>query len=317
VFGPATAVLFIPLFGLFVAALALGGPLAVVRAWLERFAIWFVYASTAAIAIALLLRVPDPGIRSTPGLFGGTTSILLALDLVIAMPVSWWPLVSDYNRFARSSKDSFVGTTAGYSIANAAFYLLGAGLLAYGLTLGETNYLAVIGALGLGAFPLLIILVDETDNAFANVYSTAVSIQNLAPHRRQLAFIIGATAIALVASGTLWALGQGIGGAYETFLFLVGGLFVPLLGVVIADSFVVRRGRYSEDEFSNAAPRWRWPAFASWVPAAALYLAIVWFQLPIGATIPSFALAGGLHIAFSKVEQTQTRPSTTVASGDP
>src|SRR5438094_10596855 len=186
VFGPSTALVFIPLFGAIVAALALGGPLAVIRAWLEKFAIWLVYASTAAIGIALILQSPDLGLRHAPQYFSGTTSLLLALDIVIAMPISWWPLISDYNRFARSSKDSWVGTTAGYTIANTVFYMLGAGLLALGIVFGQPNFLAVIGLLGLGAFPLLIILVDETDNAFANVYSTAVSIQKLAPKRRLL-----------------------------------------------------------------------------------------------------------------------------------
>lgn len=316
VFGPETAVVFIPVFGVVVAALALGGPLTVVRGWLERFAIWFVYASTAAIAIALLVRGPSPDTRYAPALFAGTTSILLALDFVIAMPVSWWPLISDYNRFARSSRDSWVGTTAGYTIANALFYLLGAGLMALGLTLGESNFLAVIGLLGLGAFPLLIILVDETDNAFANVYSTAVSIQNLTPKRRQLGFIVAATAVAMSGAGVLVAFGQGIGSGYEAFLFLIGGLFVPLLGVVIADAFVMRRGKYSGSDFFEGAPRWRWPAFASWIPGAALYWVIILFGLSIGATLPSFALAAGLHIAFSKVEQAYTRPSASAATGD-
>src|SRR6266705_5309893 len=214
VFGPSTAAVFVPVFGAVVAGLAIGGPLAVVRGWLERFAIWLVYASTAAIAIALLLRGPDPGIRFQPALFSGPNSLLLGLDLVIAMPVSGWPLVSDYNRFERSGRDSVLGTTAGYTIANTVFYVLGAGLVALGLSQGETNFLAVIGLLGLGAFPLLIILVDETDNAFANVYSTAVSIQNLTPRRRQLAFILAATGIAMAGAGLLWARGEGIGGSY-------------------------------------------------------------------------------------------------------
>jgi len=299
-----------------VAGLAIGGPLAVVRGWLERFAIWLVYASTAAIAIALLLRGPDPGIRFQPTLFSGTTSLLLGLDLVIAMPVSWWPLVSDYNRFARSARDSVLGTTAGYSIANTVFYVLGAGLVALGLSQGETNFLAVIGLLGLGAFPLLIILVDETDNAFANVYSTAVSIQNLTPRRRQLAFILAATVIAMAGAGLLWARGEGIGGSYEGFLLLIGGLFVPLLGVVIADSFLVRRNHYSKGDFFEAAPRWRWPAFASWIPGAALYFVIVLFGLPIGATLPSFALAAGLHVTLSRVEHSLARRSPATA-GNP
>lgn len=317
IFGPQTAALFIPVFGLVVAALALGGPLTVVRGWLERFAIWFVYASTIAIAVALLVGGPNPGLRYAPSLFNGPTSILLGLDFVIAMPVSWWPLISDYNRFARSSKDSWIGTTAGYAIANAAFYLLGAGLIAFGLSRGESNFLAVIGLLGLGAFPLLIILVDETDNAFANVYSTAVSIQNLAPKRRQFAFIVAATAVAMAGAGILVAIGQGIGSGFEAFLFLIGGLFVPLLGIVIADSFVVRRGAYARSEFFESAPRWKWPVFASWIPGAALYWAIVLFGLPIGATLPSFALAAGLHIALSKVEQTYARTSPLAASEDP
>jgi len=317
VFGPSTTLLFVPLFGAVVAALALGGPLAVIRAWLEKFAIWLVYASTAAIGIALIFKSPDVGLRYAPQYFTGTTSLLLALDLVIAMPISWWPLISDYNRFARSSKDSWVGTTAGYTIANTVFYMLGAGLMALGIASGEPNFLAVIGLLGLGAFPLLIILVDETDNAFANVYSTAVSIQNLAPKRRQLSFIVAATLIAMGGAAFLWSRGEGIGGSYEGFLFLIGGLFVPLLGVVIADSFVVRRGTYAAEEFFEGARPWRWSAFASWIPGAALYFVIVIFALPVGATLPSFALAAGLQIVFSRFESSLTRPASAASWGDP
>ncbi len=317
VFGPSTTLLFVPLFGAVVAALALGGPLAVIRAWLEKFAIWLVYASTAAIGIALIFKSPDLGLRYAPQYFTGTTSLLLALDLVIAMPISWWPLISDYNRFARSSKDSWVGTTAGYTIANTVFYMLGAGLMALGIASGEPNFLAVIGLLGLGAFPLLIILVDETDNAFANVYSTAVSIQNLAPKRRQLSFIVAATLIAMGGAAFLWSRGEGIGGSYEGFLFLIGGLFVPLLGVVIADSFVVRRGTYAAEEFFEGARPWRWSAFASWIPGAALYFVIVIFALPVGATLPSFALAAGLQVVFSRFESSLTRPASAASWGDP
>src|SRR5881628_2079242 len=65
-FGPSTVAIFIPIFGAVVAALAVGGPLAVIRAWLEKFAIWLVYASTAAIGIALILKGPNLGIRSAP-----------------------------------------------------------------------------------------------------------------------------------------------------------------------------------------------------------------------------------------------------------
>src|SRR3989475_6130429 len=97
VFGPPTATLFVPIFGAVVAALALGGPLAVIRAWLEKFAILLVYASTAAIGVALIFKRPRLGVPAAPQYFFGATSLLPPPHLVIAMPVSWWPLLSDYN----------------------------------------------------------------------------------------------------------------------------------------------------------------------------------------------------------------------------
>ena len=324
VFGPWTAALFVPIWGAIAMALALGGPLAVVRQWLERFAIWIVYGSTIAVAIALILRGLDPNLRPAPiaGAFAGTGSLLLGLDLVVAMPVSWWPLVSDYNRFARTPKASAVGTALGYTAANTAFYVLGAALVFLGITAFSMNpkdptaFLATLGLLGLGVLPLLAILVDETDNAFADVYSAAVSVQNVAPKARQATTIGVAAGIGMVVAWYLIGTRQGIGGSYESFLFLIGGLFVPLLGVVIADSFLVRRGTYARAEFFEAAPRWRWPAFASWIPGVALYFVIIFFQVPIGATIPSFALAAGLHVGLSRIEQALGRKSAAVAGGD-
>ena len=325
VLGPWTAAFFVPVWGAVTMALALGGPLAVVRNWLERFAIWIVYGSTIAIAVALGLHSLDPNLRppAVAGAFAGTGSLLLGLDLVVAMPISWWPLISDYNRFARTPKEATAGTTFGYIAANTSFYLLGAALAFLGITAFGLNpqdpytFLATLGLLGLGALPLIAILVDETDNAFADVYSAAVSVQNLSVRRRQATTIVAASLIGVVAAWYLVASGQGIAGPYEAFLLLIGALFVPLLGVVIAETFVVRRGGYSRSAFFEAAPRWRWPAFASWIPGTALYFVIVWFGLPIGATLPSFALAASLHVVLSRVEQGLVRSSPAISGGDP
>ncbi len=162
VLGPWTAAIFVPIWGAVTAALALGGPLAVVRDWLERFAIWIVYASTAAVAIALLFHGLDANVRPGPTArnFLGASSVLLGLDLVVAMPISWWPLISDYNRFAARPRDSALGTTLGYAAANTAFYVLGAGLAFLGITQfgmdpsDPTVFLLTLGLLGLGvSFP--------------------------------------------------------------------------------------------------------------------------------------------------------------------
>src|SRR5439155_1001824 len=75
-------------------------------------------------------------------------------------------------------------------------------------------FLIPLGVLGLGPLPLIAILVDETDNAFADVYSAAVSVQNLSPRRRQAATIVAASLLGIAGAGYLVATGQGIGGPY-------------------------------------------------------------------------------------------------------
>ena len=308
--GDATPYAWIAVFGLVCGVFAIGGPLVVVRDWIEKFAIWLVFFSTALIAYRLFVSGLDMDARPAPAGYLGTTSLLLGLDLVIAMPISWWPLIADYNRFARSVRSGTAATVLGYLLANILFFFLGAALV---VGTGRPDVLTGIAALGLAGFPLLLILVDETDNGFANIYSTAVSIQNIRPRWRQLPLVVGVTAVALAAAGVLQWNGQSLGGAYNNFLFAIGGIFVPLLGVVIADSFVVRRGAYTPGDFFEAAPRWRWPAFASWGPGVLLYFVILLFALPIGATLPSFALAAGLHVLFFRLESGRAPRSSAVA----
>jgi nucleobase:cation symporter-1, NCS1 family len=323
--GPLTAVILIPVAGLLVLALAWLGPLRVIRSWLERFAFWIMLATTVLIAYSLvnqplwLIGEPrDLMQRYNPSAYQGTASLFLGLDLVIVMPISWWPLVADYNRFARSGRASAVGTTAGFAASNIAFYTLGAALALFvwadpsPLETGWADYLVGLNALSLGGTVLLIILVDETDNAFANVYSTAVSLQNARPKRRQLPLIVAATAIATVGALALASLQQGLGGPYELFLLGIGGVFVPLLGVVIADSFVVRRSGYSPDEFAEGAPTIRAGALVAWAFGMVLYfsvyLALIPGFPPIGATLPSFGIAAGLHILLCRLEKRRATP---------
>ena len=309
-FDPLVAAALVPAYGVVVGLLAIGGPLAVVRQWLKKFAIWLVYLSTALIGIGLAVRGVDWGSRPVPAAFVPPWSYLLALDLVIVMPISWWPLVADYNRFAARARDSATGTILGYSIANTTFYVLGAALAVFGLSQG-LDFIGAIGLLGLSFLPVFFILLDETDNAFANVYSTAVSMQNLAPRRRQLWFILAATVIGAAGAFLLLWRGQGIGGDYELFLIAIGGMFVPLLGVVIADSLLIRRAAYRPEEFFVEVPRVRWSSILSWTCGAFLYFAVYFQRVPgfpaVGATLPAFALAAGLHLILARAETAWSR----------
>ncbi|MEM3096013.1 MAG: cytosine permease, partial [Nitrososphaerota archaeon] len=259
--------------------LALGGPLAVVRKWLERYAIWLVYASTVWITYSVftsptvgnwMTRAPSP-----------TIPLLLALDIVVAMPISWWPLISDYNRFAIQPRKAFLGTVAGYTVSNTWFYVLGAALVA---VLGTGDIISSIGLLFLGNAALILILVDETDNAFADIYSTAVSIQNIFPKVRQWKLVAVTTAAGVALALTVPLL------QYEWFLLFIGSVFVPLLGVLAAEYFTSGRKITSVESFYRASGV-RYGNIAAWSLGIVAYISIVQLAPSVGASIPSFIVS--------------------------
>ncbi len=286
--GAFTRPFWLLVFALVVTLFALGGPLAVVREWLEKFAIWLVYVSTAWITYQV---IKHPGLLSNQG--NGGLSIPLAFDLVIAMPISWLPLISDYNRFARSPRSGFLGTLLGYTLANSWFYSLGAALaIATGQFLAPASILSMY----FGTLALIAILVDETDNAFADVYSTAVSIQNPFPSVRQWKLVLLASGI-----GAILAYAVPLA-EYEHFLLLIGASFVPLFGVFLSEFFLIRR-EVKLNEFYEKAPRIRPGSVFSWALGFVVYM-IFAYKLPnIGATLPALGASAASQLILSRVRR--------------
>ncbi|HYF11249.1 MAG TPA: cytosine permease, partial [Actinomycetota bacterium] len=79
--------------------LAIGGPIVVIRRWLERFGIYVLIGSAVWITVEVLLAGDLGTAWRAPRT--GELPFWLAVDLVIIMPVSWLPLAADYTRFAR------------------------------------------------------------------------------------------------------------------------------------------------------------------------------------------------------------------------
>src|SRR4029079_11457136 len=115
---------------------------------------------------------------------------------------------------------------------------------------GPTDVLTTVAAGGVGSvLALLALTFDETDEAFANIYSTAVSLQNFAPRVSQRLLIV-------IVSVTATAISLGIHlTKYQQFLLLLGAFFVPLFGVLLADWLVAGRHYGTDDIFRG--PAWR------------------------------------------------------------
>jgi NCS1 family nucleobase:cation symporter-1 len=266
-------------FALVCVLLSIGGPLIVIRQWLEKFAIWFTCGTTLFITCIVLLNFPH--LLSFPG--DGSISLPIALDLVIAMPISWWPLISDYNRFSKSEKGAFLGTFAGYTFANSWFYILGAFLvLAY-----SQSIISAIVSITFGGLALVILLVDETDNGFADIYSGAVSIQNIRPRFKQWKLVVTITAISTFLAILIPQYGQD---AYELFLISIGAIFVPLLGVLFMDFYIIKRKQYSLEEFYSSAKGFKINPLISWFIGIIVYFAFYNYTT-FGSSIPSFIVS--------------------------
>jgi putative hydroxymethylpyrimidine transporter CytX len=281
-------------FGALTAWLALAGPISFVRRYVRRFAVWAVAASLAYLVWWALDGADVGGLWSASG-EGGIT-FWQGVDLTIAMAASWLPLAADYTRFSRSRRAAFWGTAAGYFVPLVLLYALGVLLaLSRGLAEPSAIFTAIAAGGAASAFALLALTVDEADEPFANVYSAAVSIQNLVPWASQRLLVVLVAGVATLGAGVVDIL------AYETFLLLLGSFFVPLFGVLAAD-FLLGPGRPVDV---------RWSGIAAWAAGFALFQWIhpigpAWWvdqvaripgagEVTIGASLPAFALAFALY----------------------
>lgn len=203
-----------------------GSMLTLVRRFVSRIGLPLVILSL------LWLSWHFVGVAQTQGLQAlldrpgqGGMGMLSAVDLVMAMPVSWLPLVADYARHGRSGTSTLRGTWIGYALANIWCYALG--VLVASVSAPGTE---LVGALLLaqgGLLALSLILLDELDNAYGDTYSSAVSAQSLMPRWSVRRWGVSAAALCTALACVLPM------HSLEPFLLMLSSVFVPLYGVIL------------------------------------------------------------------------------------
>ena len=278
------------LFGVVATTLAFLGPVGFVRKYVRKFAIWVVIASLIYLswwslhgqhAVALWHR-------------SGTHAFWPGFDLVLASVISWTPLVADYTRFARSRAAGFWSAGFGYFVPAIPLFALGA-MIALSRQISDAPALLTAVASG-GAASLLALLaltVDESDEAFANVYSAAVSLQNLLPRAPQR-LLVGAVAAVATAGALVIDLRN-----YQPFLYLLGSFFVPLFAVLLADWLL--SGRRYDRRSVFEAPELRLEMVLAWAGGFALYQWLSpqgpsWWTSIVGHTDPHALPWGGASL---------------------
>lgn len=272
--------------------------------WLQRAAVLFLLGLSVLMTWVVLKEYGLRGllaVKPTPGL-----TFVLGLDLVIAMPVSWLPLVSDYSRYAKDSKSSFRGTWWGYLLVSSWMYFVGlCAALATGSTTPDAMVLNVMSAHGLLMSALMVVLFSTFTTNFLDVYSNAISMQAIFPRMNERIGVVIAGVL-----GTLLALFFPAT-RYESFLLFIGSAFCPLFGVVIADYFALKKSAYDAADLFRRGKYWytggvNASALLAWFCGFMLYRLSVQDAWPVGASLPAMLVAGVLYLLLMKIP----RPGT-------
>lgn len=276
------------LWGGVVMLLISGSMVQLVRKLIARVALPLVVLSLLWLSWQFLSLAQAQGLEALWTRKGeGGMGMLPALDLVIAMPISWLPLVADYARHGKSGGAALRGTWAGYALANVWCYALG---VLVALTLPSQDLVQALLLAQGGLIALSLILIDEVDNAYGDAYSGAVSAHSLLPRwsvrRWGLGVAVVCTALALVLPMH----------SLEPFLLLLSSVFVPLFGVILG------RLAFGADAAALVAraPAAQAVPVAIWLAGVAVYHLAPKVAADAGSALPA--------LAFSLVLAWATRP---------
>jgi putative hydroxymethylpyrimidine transporter CytX len=213
----------------------------------------------------------------------GSMGMLSAMDLVIAMPVSWLPLVADYARHGRTGASTLRGTWLGYALANVWCYALG--VLVASVSEPGTDLVAALLLAQGGLLALGLILLDELDNAYGDVYSGAMSSRSLhagwSLRRWGVTIAVFCTALALVLPMH----------SLEPFLLTLSSIFVPLYGVILGRLCTTSTATGTTAKGMNV------PAAAIWLVGIAVFHVCAHWTPQWGSAIPSLIVTFALALA--------------------
>lgn len=200
-----------------------------------------------------------------------------AVELAVAMPLSWLPLISDYTREAKEPVKATAVSAVVYGLVSCWMYIIGMGA---SLFTGESDIAQILLKAGLSIAGLLIIVFSTVTTTFLDAYSAGISSESV------LAKLKGNhAAIAVTIIGTIAAILFPMDDITD-FLYLIGSVFAPMIAIQIADFFILHRDR-KESDFD-------WRSLILWFIGFVIYRMLMKVDLPVGNTLPDMVITAVL-----------------------
>ena len=197
-----------------------------------------------------------------------------AVELAVAMPLSWLPLISDYTREAEEPVKATAVSAVVYGIISCWMYVIGMGAAIY---TGEYDIAQIMVKAGLGIAGLLIIVFSTVTTTFLDAYSAGISAESV------FSKLNGKyAAVAVTVIGTVGAIVYPMDNITD-FLYLIGSVFAPMIAIQIADFFILKR----VDSLSDAIDVTN---IVIWIVGFVLYRYLMGVDIPVGNTLPDMAV---------------------------
>ena len=196
-----------------------------------------------------------------------------AVELAVAMPLSWLPLISDYTREAEKPFEATLASVVVYSLVSIFMYMIGMGASIF---TGSDDIASIMVKAGLGVAGLLIIVFSTVTTTFLDAYSagvSAVSISAKIDEKRAAAIVavIGTVAAIIYPMDNI-----------TNFLYLIGSVFAPMIAVQIADYFILKKEPVREAVSVRN--------LLIWLAGFVLYRFLMGVDTPVGNTLPDMAI---------------------------
>ena len=205
-----------------------------------------------------------------------------AVELSVAMPLSWLPLISDYTREAKEPVKATAVSAIVYGVVSSWMYVIGMGAAIY---TGEYDIAQIMLKAGLGIVGLLIIIFSTVTTTFLDAWSAGISSESIVA-KLQGKYV----AVAVTVVGTIAAIVYPMDNITD-FLYLIGSVFAPMIAIQIADFFILKKDT-SEREVNVAN-------LVVWVVGFVAYRYLMTVDIPVGNTLPDMVITIVLCIIVS------------------
>lgn len=209
-----------------------------------------------------------------------------AVELSVAMPLSWLPLISDYTREAKKPLQATAVSAVTYGVVSFWMYVIGMGAAIF---TAESDIAQIMVKAGLGIAGLLIIVFSTVTTTFLDAYSAGISSESIMIKIRGKWVAVLTAVIGII--GAIFLPLTDI----TDFLYLIGSVFAPMIAIQIADFFVLKKDS-SHRSFNIEN-------LIIWLVGFIVYRLLMTVDFIMGSTLPDMVITIVLCIAVNKIKK--------------